>query len=294
MATSLENGIAAAKTGNKHLAMQHLTQAVRENPRDIIAWLWISSLVDDLEKKRYCYKKVLEIDPNNKYALQGMNPIRNTNNAGIHQSSPQQKIVEPQIPTIQDHKTQPKPINMAIHQPLTQKQNTEPRTVVTKPQPVQQPNGQASKTSQAKHSSVIKPSSNISISTIFKIIGWGFLTMVLIGVLADSKDAADFSARLLVGFYILWALSGYYGAWLLIKKGHGLGLGGCAILAGGTPILLPLVLGGFMYLWGKTAKDKHAAPEAYLVCPYCKNPTPMKSAFCSNCGKQIPQSRKKN
>lgn len=75
MTTSLENGIAAVKAGNKAQAFQYLRQAVVENPKDKTAWLWISTLVDDPEKKSYCFQKVLEVDPNNQYALRGMNSI---------------------------------------------------------------------------------------------------------------------------------------------------------------------------------------------------------------------------
>ncbi len=54
----------------------------------------------------------------------------------------------------------------------------------------------------------------------------------------------------------LWAASGYYGAWLLLKKGYGAEFLSCLIIAGGTPIIVPAVLGMIMFLWGYYAKDK--------------------------------------
>jgi len=44
-------------------------------------------------------------------------------------------------------------------------------------------------------------------------------------------------------FVMLWIVSGYVGALWLMAKGYTGELIGCAIMAGGLPILLPAVMG---------------------------------------------------
>ncbi len=75
MSNTLESGIAAAKNGNKGRARQYIQQAVQENPKDITAWLWLSVLVDDVEQKKYCYQRVLALDPKNEHAHKGMKQL---------------------------------------------------------------------------------------------------------------------------------------------------------------------------------------------------------------------------
>lgn len=82
MTNLLENGIAAAKKGDKARARQYIQQAVQENPQNTAAWLWLSTLVDQAEQKKYCYQKVLALDPENEYALKGMAQL------GIHDAQP--------------------------------------------------------------------------------------------------------------------------------------------------------------------------------------------------------------
>jgi len=47
-----------------------------------------------------------------------------------------------------------------------------------------------------------------------------------------------------------WIISGYVGALILIFKGYWAELIGCAIIAGGLPILLPAVVGPLFFLLG--------------------------------------------
>jgi hypothetical protein len=75
MSDALENGIAAYKNGDKARAGQYLQQALKENPQNISAWLWLSVLVNGAEQKRYCFQKVLAIDPGNVHALKGLNVL---------------------------------------------------------------------------------------------------------------------------------------------------------------------------------------------------------------------------
>ena len=75
MSDALENGIAAFKNGDKAHARQYLKQALKENPQNISAWLWLSALVNDVEQKRYCFQKVLALDSGNAHALKGLNSL---------------------------------------------------------------------------------------------------------------------------------------------------------------------------------------------------------------------------
>jgi hypothetical protein len=75
MSSVLENGIASAKSGDKTGARQYFKQALQENPKSISAWLWMSTVVDDIEQKKICYQRVLAIDPQNEYALKGMSQL---------------------------------------------------------------------------------------------------------------------------------------------------------------------------------------------------------------------------
>lgn len=275
MATSLENGIAAAKAGNKQLAMEYLKQAVTEDPRNVTAWLWVSSLVDNPERKVFCYQKVLAIDPTNKYALQGMSTINKVS------TPPAQEPIQKPIVN--------KPVEPTSYQsPQPERTATELMQGKSSPQVAPKP------VAPKKVVSPKKPQKNLGAGDVIKIIGKVILWLIALPFISliymDVQDFTDFALRTFIAF---WAISGYYGAWLLYKKGHGAGMGGCMLITGGAPILVPFFLGPFLLIWGKTAKDKHEKPETYIMCPNCGQPTVMSSAFCSHCGNPIAQGKRR-
>ena len=241
MESSLQKGIAAAKAGDKKTASQYLKKAVTEEPHNVNAWLWLSSVVEIPKQKMFCYKKVLEVDPDNKHALKGMRIVQET-------------FPPPPSPT--------KPI---------------PQRVAT-PKAPQNINGGGCLNGIGK--------------TFLWIAGF-FIVAFISGAAATSQneDLEEIGMTLFFALMAFWALSGYYGAWLLLKKGHGSGLIWITIILGGTPLLIPMFVGPFMFIWGKKARDKHAPAETYIVCPSCSQATSMKSSFCSNCGNRIPQKR---
>lgn len=59
--------------GEVEIASKILARIVLDNPQDEIAWYWLSKCMTEPEKKRFCLKKVLEINPNNHYALDDLN-----------------------------------------------------------------------------------------------------------------------------------------------------------------------------------------------------------------------------
>ncbi len=68
----LSQGIQAARDGQRQEARALLVQAVRADPSNAQAWLWLSAVVEGDEQKRYCLQRVLAIDPRHPAALQGL------------------------------------------------------------------------------------------------------------------------------------------------------------------------------------------------------------------------------
>lgn len=102
MTNSLENGIAAAKKGDKARARQYIQQAVQENPQNITGWLWLSTLIDEAGQKKYCYQKVLALDPKNEYALKGMTQLG-------FDVQPAPRVVNEKAPTSNSQPVAPEP-----------------------------------------------------------------------------------------------------------------------------------------------------------------------------------------
>jgi len=65
----LRQGKAAANNHNNGLARQLLSQVVQRDPASEQGWLWLSGVVDDPERMRYCLKRVLAINPANVHAM---------------------------------------------------------------------------------------------------------------------------------------------------------------------------------------------------------------------------------
>ena len=72
MATSLEQGIEAAKSGLMEEALAHLKDAIVEEPENANVWVWLSAIIEDEEKQTIFLKKALEIDPGNRPAQRGL------------------------------------------------------------------------------------------------------------------------------------------------------------------------------------------------------------------------------
>lgn len=68
----LLRGIAAARAGRRSEARALLLQMVEQDERNEQAWLWLSGVMDDPEDVRTCLENVLELNPNNARARQGL------------------------------------------------------------------------------------------------------------------------------------------------------------------------------------------------------------------------------
>jgi len=64
----LRQGIEAARAGRKTEARELLMQAVDLNPRNEIAWSWLSGIMEDLEDRIIACENVLTINPDNEKA----------------------------------------------------------------------------------------------------------------------------------------------------------------------------------------------------------------------------------
>ena len=77
MPTSLQQGINAAKAGQTEEALEHLKDAIIEEPQNADVWVWIAAIIDDLEKQEIFLKKALEINPHNIPAQRGLSYLQN-------------------------------------------------------------------------------------------------------------------------------------------------------------------------------------------------------------------------
>jgi hypothetical protein len=108
-----QQGIAALKSGDRASARKFLTSAVRQDPNDSLAWLWLTGALDTDDERLSCLRQVLRIDPGNQAAARGMAQIleRRTRSATY-----QQDQAEPGRPaaTVQPeavpHPPQPEPV----------------------------------------------------------------------------------------------------------------------------------------------------------------------------------------
>ncbi|NOK59544.1 MAG: hypothetical protein GFH27_549285n68 [Chloroflexi bacterium AL-W] len=74
-----ERGVAAARGGQRRLAVVLLSRAVQFDPRHEQAWLWLSGVLDAPDEIAFCLQSVLKINPNNERARQGITWLERRN-----------------------------------------------------------------------------------------------------------------------------------------------------------------------------------------------------------------------
>jgi len=72
MPSNLKEAIDAIKAGDKQAGRKLLVEIIKAEPRNEIAWLWLTKAVDTLEDQRRCLEQVLEINPNNETAQKAL------------------------------------------------------------------------------------------------------------------------------------------------------------------------------------------------------------------------------
>jgi tetratricopeptide (TPR) repeat protein len=74
-----QQGVAAIRDEKDLIKGRNLlTQALRLNPANDMAWLWLSRTINDPEKKIQCFERALKINPNNEQALKLLDRAKGT------------------------------------------------------------------------------------------------------------------------------------------------------------------------------------------------------------------------
>ena len=77
MPTPLEQAVALIRAGNIAEARTILIEVLKQNPGNDYAWLCMTLCVTEVEQKRYCFQKVLKINPQNQHAIAGLARLNN-------------------------------------------------------------------------------------------------------------------------------------------------------------------------------------------------------------------------
>ena len=77
MPTPLEQAVALIRAGNMAEARTILIEVLKQNPGNDYAWLCMTLCVTEVEQKRYCFQKVLKINPQNQHAIAGLARLNN-------------------------------------------------------------------------------------------------------------------------------------------------------------------------------------------------------------------------
>jgi hypothetical protein len=97
--------VTSVNKGDKSRAIEYLKQAIASNANDVDAWLVLSALVDQEDRKRQCLNRVLALDPVNRIAREELLKL---NHAAIG-NTPTPKT--PNLP-------QDKPVQVSVPRPV--------------------------------------------------------------------------------------------------------------------------------------------------------------------------------
>lgn len=81
----LRTGITAVKSKQYEQARELLMQVVELDKKNVLGWLWLSSVVEHPADKEACLENVLLLDPNNQIAHRGLRFIQKQKNAAKNQ-----------------------------------------------------------------------------------------------------------------------------------------------------------------------------------------------------------------
>ena len=87
----LNEGIQAARQGQKDQAQSLLLQVIEQDERNEKAWLWLSGVVDTNEDRLICLENVLAINPDNGPARKGLIKLRQAGPTAEPESTPAQE-----------------------------------------------------------------------------------------------------------------------------------------------------------------------------------------------------------
>lgn len=112
MESNLEVAIGAVRAGQRNRAFRLLRQIIEANPQSKeaeLAWIWISAVVNDPERKRQALEAALVLNPNNQTAQLGLRKLAQL--SPPHEAS-QERFLQPapqREPAARDTATEPAP-----------------------------------------------------------------------------------------------------------------------------------------------------------------------------------------
>lgn len=123
---------------------------------------------------------------------------------------------------------------------------------------------------------------------LFSFVGGSGLGILAAALNLPSDSPLFMFAGLLAGTWVIhYWISGYMGAYKLVRKGHASQFITCSIFLGGLPLLLPMFLGWFLLAYANKLPDKNKPDVAYVQCSSCKAAVPENVMYCPRCGSQL-------
>lgn len=123
---------------------------------------------------------------------------------------------------------------------------------------------------------------------LFSFVGGSGLGILAAALNLPSDSPLFMFAGLLAGTWVIhYWISGYVGAYKLVRKGHASQFITCSIFLGGLPLLLPMFLGWFLLAYANKLPDKNKPDVAYVQCSSCKAAVPENVMYCPRCGSQL-------
>lgn len=77
--SKLQDGIAAARSGDRATGRRLLEQVTNADPNNELAWFWLALCVPTVSERRNCLERVLAINPNNQRAKQALQQLNAEN-----------------------------------------------------------------------------------------------------------------------------------------------------------------------------------------------------------------------
>ncbi len=99
----LELGVEAARAGDYEKARSYFIEVVQTDPKSELGWLYLGKCLGDPDKKKYCFQKVLEINPSNPQAKAALEGLVKPGEPAQMQSA----VVQPASPPAPEAKTGP-------------------------------------------------------------------------------------------------------------------------------------------------------------------------------------------
>lgn len=80
LSNTLQSAIQSIKAGDNESGKHLLGQVIQADPKNEMAWLWWTQVVDSDEERLICLRKVLDINPNNELAKRGLAALQQKKN----------------------------------------------------------------------------------------------------------------------------------------------------------------------------------------------------------------------